>query len=249
MTFHNLRTENLTRAEIEELKSRLISEFSSIIEDFGILVDRTLAVLENQHVTIEDLKSLIRRAQHHRPILELFAEIDDVRSLFDNLDDYWSFFDYELLTMFIRRFGNSELKYEMEVYLTKFKNFCRRRLTEVPRDVKTKSSEKNIQLFVKLDENFSDIALSEVKSLQSELQKMIKTELFLQTVDNGCVLLVFATLIDRNKQFSFSYEQKHDLFQLRILEIFGSNHVVHYHRSNYPFTSYRPNESGKAVRS
>ena len=243
--FQILQTENLTPAQIKELKSRLISEFMSIREDFNVLVVKTLEELERVDGCIKKLKSLIQHSDDHRPLLELFVEADDICTLFYKFSDYWSFFDYELLRMFIKRFGNVALKHEMEQYLTRLEEFCYRQLTEVPKTVKTKSTEKNIEVFVKIDQKFSGITMSEVKILEHELEEMIKTKLCLLKINDGCILLTFG-IVESIMVFSLSVDQKHQLFKLRVLEICDSKNIIYYRRSDYPFNRIlEASDSGK----
>ena len=138
-----------------------------------------------------------------------------ITKLFLALGDYWWFFDYELLSLIINRHC-MELKPELELYITSFKEYCERRICEVPIDVfKERGDEYN--LYVKCDHNFDKNTLSDVKDIEGKLSDLLETELYLLGVEEGCVKLVFTNLCAITSPLTL--KQMEELKELKVIHL------------------------------
>ena len=172
--------------------ARLKVESDKIREDFGILIDKTRESLMNKGKSCQDLKALIKYSNKNR-LYNLFEEEVEITNLFIKLSDHWSFFDYELIDLIIRRHC-PELVDEMKAYKSALKTYCLRRVVEVPADAFKMEDADETRLFVKCDKSFEKIILEDIKDLESRLSALLDTDLYLLKVDDGCTELVFDTM-------------------------------------------------------
>ena len=221
--FPYLKTEGLTQGERERLIGRLTMESDDLRKEFALVVDRARESLEKQKLTSKDLQVLIKHATKNK-LYDVFKRKKTIHKLFLKMTDYWSFFDYEFLSLIIKRFCR-ELLVDMANYVLEFKKYCQRRLCEIPADVfKTRPNEKN-NLYVKCDHYLDKITLKEAKDLELRLAKLLDTELYLLRVEEGCVQLVFGSLCDLSTKFPPNQLQKEQLFEMHILRSFHADQL------------------------
>ena len=100
-----------------------------------MLVSSTeMCLQKNPDVTAENLKTFFTHC-----IKELGQKIKSKHSIPKIMrkafkGDYWSFFNYELLEKLIRHFcaGSATLIEKLQSYISDFKKYCQRRVSEVP---------------------------------------------------------------------------------------------------------------------
>ena len=153
--------------------------------------------LRNLETTIEDLKRLFKE----REMNELFIKpTDTIPIILDKLKEgnYWSFFNYELLASIITCFcKETHLIAELDDYVSEFKVYCQRRVSEVPSgSLSGKQTDKqSMSIFkVKMDDTFhiQETNLEQLKSIQYKLQKVLNMNpLLLVDVEGGCIELTF----------------------------------------------------------
>lgn len=184
--------------ERERLELRLECESEDMQNEFAILAAKTMLSLSELNVPpVKKLKFLIENSKFYRKVYEAIENVDDFNSVMSCLSDYWSFFDYQLLELIIRTFcGN--LTDKLEEYEGKFKEFCQRRLCEVPKGALGVRAENGDALYLKIDDNFSykKTKVLDVKKLEYRLSKLLDTELVLLRIDEGCLELIFICLSD-----------------------------------------------------
>ena len=221
--FPYLKSEGLTQGQRERLIARLTMESDEIRMKFALVLDRARESLEKQNLTSEDLKILIRYAEKNK-ISEVFEQNQNIKELFLAMIDHWSFFNYEFLGLIIDRFC-TELRGEMKDYVKEFKEYCQRRLCEIPVDVFKNRPDETNNLYVKCDEYFDKVTLKEAKNLESRLSKLLDTELYLLRVEEGCVQLVFRSLCDLSTKFPLNQLQREQLSEMKILRLFHGDQL------------------------
>ena len=214
--FPNLPTKDLKDNEVGDLRAQLIEDWRKLDRDFTSLVHKTLEFLERNDKTIRELRDLVKTSRYHESLLVLFEEDLEIRELFvDRLNDYWSFFDYDLIELFVQHFGDAALKDLMDKYLTAFNQYCKRNLHEVP-NIKTESGKKGYILCVKIPHKFHATTVNAIKAVQLQLQNVFGNKLYLEGAQDSCVLLVFVSLI---KILSLTSEQVHQLHDMGVLKV------------------------------
>ena len=165
------------------------------MNSFATLVTRTQMHLCRSETTAEDFKRLFIE----REMIELDRRIkstDTIPMMLDKVKqgNYWSFFNYELLASIIKCFcRETHLITELDEYVSEFKNYCQRRISEVPHG--SLCGEQPQSTFkVKLDDTFhvERIKLQKLKDIQYQLEQILKMEpLQLVNVEKGCIELTF----------------------------------------------------------
>ena len=198
--FLRVNIEVLTKEEKEELLFRLSDESKTILDSFARLVTHTQMHLRHSNTAADDLRTLFREKE----IDELANQInstDTIPAIWFKIKDgkYWSFFNYELLANIINCFCmGTPLIAELNGYLSEFKIYCQRRVSEVPRG--SLRGEHVVQqslssIFkVKMDDKFSveQSNLQTVKNMQLQLEKILnKKPILLFDVEGGCIEITF----------------------------------------------------------
>ena len=215
--------EKLTKEEKEKLLSQLNFDSKAIRKSFVILVAHTHNELIKIGTTTKALIMLFREYG----IKELANQIkssDTIPDMFLTVKDgnYWSFFNYELLETIIHSFcERTPLVGELNNYISEFRFYCKRRLSEVPREsLKLNSEEMDQQsiFYVKMDETFciEETNLEMIKDIQCKLQVILKVEtLQLVNVESGCIELTFR-YFNKTRLFPLGETQKVDLTEIGI---------------------------------
>ncbi len=214
--FPYLKTPNLSQEEKERLLARLKVESDELRDEFAILVHRTKMSLLNQCITGEKLKGLIEWSRASR-LVALFEKGLNMDELFSKLRNHISFFDCEFLSLIIKGLC-PELKNDLDEYKAALKSYCLRRVVEVPADAFQKGDADTCKLFVKCDKSFEDIVLQDIKDLQSRLSKLLKTDLCLLQVEDGCTELVFDAM---SPVFLLTKAQQNQLSAMGILKVYN----------------------------
>lgn len=183
-------------------------------------MDRARESLEKQSMKCSDLSVLVRHSTKNR----LFGLIQDSKSiaeLFLRLADYWSFFDYEFLSLIIERHCQ-ELKQDLKNYESSFIEYSKRRLCELPTDVfENRGDGQN--LYVQIDRNFDMITVEDIKKLEGRLSELLKTELYLLKIEEGCILLTFLNLCGVSTLTTLNIEQVKAFNAMKVMRLRSNN--------------------------
>ena len=218
-TFPYLKTDNLSNEDREKLLARLKRESGKMQDKFAILVDRTRESLEKQNISCNNLKVLVLHSQNSR-LLHLLDKSRSITDLFIELWSYWSFFDYEFLSVIVNRHC-SELTKELRKYVFSFKEYCERRICEVPVRIFDRSGEIEYKLYVKCDHKFDKNTLKDVKELECQSSDLLDTDLGLLGAEEGCMKLVFNSLCAISTPLK--PEQVEAISKLGILRLFSDD--------------------------
>ena len=207
---------------------------------FASLVCMTMESLEKQSKTVKDLIVLLKGCDtldrgSNRLIkhLKKLIKVGDIKDAFLVLFDYWSYFDYELLSTIINTWCK-DLKPDLDNYISDFVNYCELRVCEVPsdscgRELPKLDSKK--RLYIKIDSTFlhdmQRIKLKDIKNLQSSLSELLCTSLFLLNVEDGCIKLTFHCLHELDVLFPVSSKQGEDLQRLGVTMIYSEGHQLY----------------------
>lgn len=146
----------------------------------------------------------------------------------------WSFFDYELLEDLADTFcKDSTLTESINVYKMHFKEYCERRLDEVPLEclnMDVHNIHPESKICMKIDKRFDDngklreegmhSSLSSIKELQIKLSELLGIKhLVLLSVEMGCIKVVLRHFKDANPLSSISIANQVVLSLLGVREI------------------------------
>ncbi len=144
-------------ASEEERIRRLNSETDEMKERFAVLVGKTLYSLRKHEVSIGELKAFLKNVNGPK-VTNNLEKVTDISEAFDVLYDFWSFFDSKILGFIVRSFC-SDLNPDFKEFVSKFEEYCVRRVCEEPDD----SYEK--KYYFQIDETF----LNEVERLNLKM--------------------------------------------------------------------------------
>ena len=178
--------------------------------------------LKQQHVNPTDLCSLIKVyvPENH----EIFNYLGtEENKLFDQ-NYHWSFFDYEFLALIIDSYC-PELEEKLTDYITTFKSYCRRNISEVPTDF-TSVKGRHFTIRAKIGKEFSNSTVDDIKKLETRLRKILNINLSIAKFEPGSIILVFISLNEESDMIPLSEEEKHELFGLGVIKLYSDNCVI-----------------------
>ncbi len=240
--FPYLNTPDLSVAQREKLKRRLKKETNKMIERFAILIGRTLSSLRKHDVSIGELKALLKNLNGHKKnkLTNRLKKVTVISKAFDVLYDFWSFFDYKILGAIITSFC-FDLKPDLDEYVLKFKEYCNRRVCEVPDDsysTKLSKSEEKKKLHIQIDQNFVDeikkLKMKDLKDLSDILEDILDTHLRILEIKDGSIILTFHCLHEPDVLFPLSKRQEEKLQEIGVTRIYTGERE--YHRYSPPST-------------
>ena len=204
-----LDVNKLTDDDREDLFQRLNDDTADIIQCFADLLSSTSESLRRRQITLERLievsldLGVYKSGRNQIPLLEedqaKLKETTSFGSAFNILRDHMSFFNYELLSHIIRHLGDENDKKRFEVFCSKFKDYCQRKVFEVPAGpavLHPSGSERSSRIkFVVVATPDLINTLADVKTAQRKIASLLglrASTVQLERIDIGCVILVFS---------------------------------------------------------
>ena len=225
----------LSKAEKSELLSRLDHESRTMLNSFATLVTHTQKQLCHSETTTEELKTWFIERELKK-LARQIKSTDAIPAILNKVKEgnYWSFFNYELLETMIKCFcKGTPLIAELQDYVSKFKVYCQRRVSKVPRGcLNCEHKDESMNFIVKMDNNFhiQKTNLEKIKKIQYQLQDILKIEL-LQLIDvkDGCIELTFRYFDNAiTKMFWNPLEEEEEaaLLKIGVQQLFCGKEVV-----------------------
>lgn len=107
-----------------------------------------------------------------------------------------------------------------------FAEFSRKRICECPKDAFGDPENINKGVVMKIDKQISEMTIEDYQKFEFEVSTVLKHNLRLLSVEEGCVKLTYRTL-DFNETMNISENQKHLLNKLQVLSIsFGEKTIT-----------------------
>jgi hypothetical protein len=203
-----LELNKLTKYENEDLIQQLSEETKEIIDRFTDLIDSTCFSLRERGVTAEELARRVLELGAYtsphiqKPLMsEKITELKNSKTIdgsFLILQPHMSFFNYELLNHIIkgRITGSEEDRRKMREYLDKFKQYCKRKIVEVPGDIGQSSTTESRRKFLIYEHHPLDkLSLKDIEIAKMKIATLLglkSSTLFLHKIDKGSLILVFS---------------------------------------------------------
>ena len=212
-----LKVHNMTSEEKERLIASLKVQSKVMKAKFAALVTKVGISLRNSNsLNVFALASFFTNAGSGYK--ELAECIKTTTSIFDALDEvgsknYWTFYNYEILKVIIDEFCKEDKNVTecLTNYLSQYKEYCKRRLAEVPIDdlnVNIPPSPERA-LYLKLDDYFHFVCLNDIKEIQSLISSLLGfQQLSLVEVEEGCIELTFKIFEEINNLVVYDQEVK-----------------------------------------
>ena len=219
---------------------------------FQELVSATIESLIQQSVSQDKLVSHVMTLGAFDPVLkepqvpvlchrikELKAA-DTMYKMFLVLNDYFSFFNYQLIEHIIKSLGTKEDKSRLQRYKEEFHQYAKRRIFECLPMFGPVSDTDQADIFVKVDSQYDNYTVAEIEEFRRKLSKLLRVSsqgiLCLCRVEKGCVQLTFQVpLFVQQEIFPLSREQERSLAAMGVIRLtcgeyqFPVNSSVQYH--------------------
>ena len=231
--FPYLKSEHLSEEERGMLIGRLVADSEDIRSKFSFLLIQTTKSFTSAKISLQYLKIVLEPYK----ISELNESDDDISKILLKAFHYCSLFSFKIVKDIINYLGTNDDKERLAEYETSFKDYCKRRLCEVPIEVlnpggsrkkeETKSGKKETKLFyVKTDEIF-DVPSEKIYVIQSDISKILDKPIHLKGIKEGCVELIFYLLHELDEIFPLNEKQ------MNLLKGIGVSRVYDEHKEYF----------------
>ena len=224
----------LTDERQKDFMDRLAFESQVIMMQFQKLVSETMESLIRQNVSLYRLVAHVMTLGAFDPVyikpqLSLFQDrytelkaADTIPEIFLVINDYFSFFNYDIIEHIINVLGTDEDKANLQSYKSKFDHYVRRRIYQCGPHLESETDHPNI--FVKLDSRYDNYTGAEIKRFCRKLNETLhvssKGVMLLRRVDEGCIQLTFQVpLFVQQKIFPLSKEQAKALAAIGVMKL------------------------------
>ena len=221
----------MSEEEKEDLKERLILESDEMMEKFSVLVGKTISSCKQDSFGVSDLRAVLKNYSAGK-VLESLDSGTDTGNMWEKIADYWSFFDYKILSIIIKGLckDHADLLQDLNEYVSDIKEYCKRRLCEVPIDSFSKGiHDKEHRCFnVKFDPpNGFFTSVENIAWQNKSLSKILETKVRLCEFEDGCINFVYISLRELDDTFSLSNEQEQKLSSIGVLRMYSNTKIFY----------------------
>ena len=147
-----------------------------------------------------------------------------IYEIFMVLNDYFSFFNYQLIEHIIKSLGTEEDKAELQRYKKDFNQYAKRRIFECLPEFGPVSDADHADIFVKVDSQYENYTVAEIEEFRHALSEILFVSsqgiLRLCRVDKGCFQLMFQVpSLVQDKIFPLSTEQERALAAVAVIRL------------------------------
>ena len=185
-SFPYLNVSGLTHEQQQELRGRLRSESRKIMLQFQELVSATIESLIRRKIPQRKLVSHLMTLGAFDPVFKepqlpvfryCFKELKTANTVYDVfmvLNDYFSFFNYQLIEHIIKALGTEEDKIELQRYKKDFSQYAKRRIFECLPEFGPVSDADHADIFVKVDSQYENYTVAEIEGFRQELSEILR---------------------------------------------------------------------------
>ena len=203
---------------------------------FQELVSATIKSLIRQNVSVDEFVPHVMTLGAFDPVVKepqvlLFQDClkelkaaGTISKVFIVLNDYFSFFNYDIIEHIIKELGTHEDKAELQKYKDNFNQYARRRIFECGPHFGPESETHHADIFVKLDSQYDNYTVVEIMGFRQKLCEILRVSsqgiLRLCRVDKGCLQLMFQVpLFVHHEIFPLSREQEKALAGIGVIRL------------------------------
>ena len=196
----------------------------------------TIESFIRQNVSQDKLVSYVMTLGAFDPVLKepqlpvfryCFKELkaaNTIYEIFMVLNDYFSFFNYQLIEHIIKSLGTEEDIAELQRYKKDFNQYAKRRIFECLPEFGPVSDADHADIFVKVDSQYENYTVAEIEEFRYVLSEILRVSsqgiLRLCRVDKGCFQLMFQVpSFVQHKIFPLSTEQERALAAVAVIRL------------------------------
>ena len=235
-SFPCLNLSGLDGQQLQELQEKLQLESEEIMIQFQELVSATIESLIRRNVPPTKLFSHVMTLGAFGPVFKepqvplfchRFKELKTANTIDDTfqvLNDYFSFFNYQLIEHIINKFGTEDDKANLQKYKEDFNRYAKRRIFECLPEFGPVSDADHADIFVKLDSQYDNYKVAQIKRFRQKLSGILYVSsqgiLRLCRVDKGCLQLMFQVpTFVQQVIFPLSREQEKALVAVNVIKL------------------------------
>ena len=235
-SFPYLNLSGLTHEQQQELKGRLRFESREIMMQFQELVSATIESFIGRNVSPKELLSHVMTLGAFRPVFKepqvpvfchRFKELkaaDTIYDIFLVLNDYFSFFNYQLIEHIIKALGTEKDKAKLQRYKNAFDQHAKRRIFQCFPEFGPLSDIEHADIFVKLDSQYDNYTVIQIEGFRHKLSDILHLSsqgiLRLCRIEKGCIQLRFQVpLFVQQEIFPLSREQERALADVGVIKL------------------------------
>ena len=235
-SFPYLNPSGLNDQQLQELQGKLRLESEEIMIQFQELVSATIESLIRRNVPPKKLFCHVMTLGAFGPVFKepqvpvfshRFKELKTANTIYDIfqvLNDYFSFFNYQLIEYIIKALGTRNDKAKLQRYKKNFNQYAKRRTFECLPEFGPVSDADHADIFVKLDSQYDNYKVAQIERFRHKLSEILCVSsqgiLRLCRVDEGCLQLMFQvpTFIQQ-EIFPLSREQEKALLAVGVIKL------------------------------
>ena len=234
--FPYLNLSGLTNEQQQELKIRLQFESQKITIRFQELVSATMESLIRRNVSHKKLFSHVMTLRAFDPVFKeprvplfrhRFEELEAASTIYEIflvLNDYFSFFNYQLIEHIIKALGTENDKAKLQRYKNAFDQYAKRRIFQCFPEFGPLSDIEHADIFVKLDSQYDNYTVAHIEEFRHKLGKILHLAsqgiLRLCRIEKGCIQLRFQVpSFVQQEIFPLSREQERALADAGVIEL------------------------------
>ena len=235
-SFPYLDLSGLNHQQQEDLRVKLQLESQEIMMQFQELVSATIESLIRRNVSPKRLLSHVMTLRAFGPVFKEpqvpvlchhFKELkaaDTIYDIFLVLNDYFSFFNYQLIEHIITALGTRNDKAKLRKYKQDFNKYAKRRIFECLPEFGAVSKADCADVFVKVDSQYDNCTIAQIERFRLKLSEILHVSsqgiLHLCRVDKGCLQLMFQVPIFVQQEiFPLSGEQEESLAAMGVIRL------------------------------
>lgn len=204
--FPYLDTSRQTRKDAEQLKGRLLRESQNMMFTFQHLVSGTIDSLLERGITPQDLVSRLMSLRALKPVYDLQPPIPallhrseelknatTIQAVFIIVQDYCSFFNYDIIGFIVETLGTEKDKLRLQEYEDELKRYSKRRVFECPLEYGSRADPSQVCVVVKVDKSLESFTLEGLQAFKDKLSTIFHLErpLELLCVEKGCMQMTY----------------------------------------------------------
>ena len=244
--FPFLFPKKLSEWEFQRLKVKLWNASRNILESFASLEHDTISMLKEKNIPLDEVLNYVltlgpmynESMYEGKPLLlqerEKIEMVKDFGSLFLILKRYYSWFSYGMIEALRKEFlfhKETEHDEKLNKYKADFKDYCRHRIFECPKDMFPKPHyEGFVPLILKVEDDFEMYTLKRIENFRlsiSEILGFSRHTLQLCNVTDGCVTVVFKIPSWLGDVIIITSEQQQKLVDIEVKELRVATRTLH----------------------
>ena len=156
-----------------------------------------------------------------------FRELQAAKTIYDIfpvLNDYFSFFNYQLIEHIVNEFGTEDDKANLQKYKEDFNQYAKRKIFECPPEFGHVIDADHADIFVKVDLQYENCTVVQIERFRQKLSGILCVSsqgiLRLCRVDKGCFQLMFQVpTFVQQAIFPLSREQEKALVAMGVIKL------------------------------